>query len=218
MITKAVCCFLCAVGCAGFAAAADEPVPDLSGVWESEAWSTEAWAEEPPYTAAGRAAQETWAADPAADPSLRCLVPLGRIISAPLPHEIIQEEDRITILYEYEHQVRRVFMDGRDHPDDAYPTLMGHSIGWWEGDTLVVDTVDVEAGLFRPQGIPYTQDLHMVERFTLLDGGTRMQGEIEIRDPEYYREPWSVTKTYRRTDEELKDYECIVREHLTPAP
>ncbi|MDX1562029.1 MAG: hypothetical protein R3305_03845, partial [Gammaproteobacteria bacterium] len=173
--------------------------PDFSGVWESEAWSTEGWPLEPPFTAAGRAAQQDWEANPDDDPSLRCYIPLGRIISAPMPHEVLQQEDRMTFLYEYEHQVRRVFMDGRGHPD-SYPTLMGHSIGHWDGDTLVVETVGMEPGLFRPQGFPYTGDLKLTERYTLTDGGARMIAEFIIDDPEYYAETWSVRKSYRRTD------------------
>jgi hypothetical protein len=152
------------------------------------------------------------------DPSNRCLVPLGRIVSAPFPHEIIQQDDRVTILYEYEHQVRRIYTDGRGHPEDAYPTLMGHSIGSWEGETLVVETVGVEdGGLFRPQGLPYTQALRLSERYSLVDGGTRMIAVLTIEDPNYYREPWTVRKRYRRYEGEIKDYECIVRDHMPGA-
>lgn len=189
--------------------------PDVSGIWESEAWSTEGWPTEPPFNARGREAQERWAANPEDDPSLRCYIPLGRIVSAPMPHEVLQQEDRITFLYEYEHQVRRVWMDGRDHPD-SYPTLMGHTIGHWDGDTLVLETTGVEPGLFRPQGFPYTENLKLTERYTLVDNGERMIGELIIDDPTYYAEPWSVRKRYRRTDAEIKDYECIVREHIAP--
>ena len=198
----------------GYSAADDAEARDFSGVWESEVWSTEGWPLDPPFTAKGQAAQDAWAAAPDNDPSLRCLIPLGRIISAPFPHEIIQQDDRVTLLYEYEHQVRRLFLDGRDHPDDAYPTLMGHTVARWEGDTLVAETVAVEAGLFRPQGLPYTEGLRLTERFTLIDDGARMIEAITIDDPEYYREPWQVNKRYRRSDGEIKDYECIVRDHL----
>jgi hypothetical protein len=197
---------------------ATEAAPDLSGVWDSEAWATEGWSVEPPFTEAGRAAQAAWAAAPDDDPSHRCLIPLGRIISGPFPHEFIQQEDRITIIYEYEHQVRRVFMDGRPHPEDWFPTPIGHSIGWWEGNTLVVDTVGVEdGGLFRPQGFPYTADLHLVERYTLEDGGARLTAEIRIEDSSYYREPWIVKKRYRRLEDDIQYYECIVRPHLLPS-
>ena len=197
-------------------AVADETRPSLAGAWESEAWSTEGWPLDPPYTDAGRAAQEAWAAAPENDPSQRCIIPLGRIISAPMPHEIIQEPQRIVMLYEYEHQVRRVYLDGRGHPPDAYATLMGHSTGHWDGDTLVVDTVDMEPGYFRPQGLPYSGRLRLVERYGLLDGGERMQAELVIDDPEYYEEPWTVVKRYRRLAGEIMDYECIVRPHVAP--
>lgn len=208
--------FACAALCFFSTVPADaDDRPDFSGVWESEAWSTEGWPTEPPFNDAGRAAQERWAAHPENDPSLSCYIPLGRIISAPMPHEVLQQEDRITFLYEYEHQIRRVFMDGRGHPD-TYPTLMGHTTGSWDGDTLVLDTVGVEPGLFRPQGFPYTDNLRLVERYTLVDDGERMIAEFIIDDPSYYSEPWTVRKRYRRTDTEIKDYECIVREHLAP--
>jgi hypothetical protein len=199
------------------ASIADEEEPNFAGVWESEVWSTEGWPTDPPFTAAGRAAQQAWATAPDEDPSLRCLIPLGRILSAPMPHEIISHDGRFTILYEYEHQVRRVWMDGRSHPEDAYPTLMGHTIGRWDDATLVLETVGVEAGLFRPQGLPYTEDLRLTERFTIVDNGTRMISDITIDDPVYYSKPWSVRKRYRRATTEIKDYECIVRDHLPAA-
>ena len=202
----------------GLHVSAIEAAPDLSGAWEPEDWATEGWPTEPPFNDAGRAAQDAWAAAPENDPAHRCLIALGRIISGPFPHEIIQEEDRITFIYEYEHQVRRIFMDGRPHPENAFPTVIGHSIGRWDGDTLVVDTVGVEdSGLFRPQGFPYTSDLHLVERYTLEENGNRLVVEIVIDDPNYYREPWTVNKRYRRSEEDIQYYECIVRPHLLPS-
>lgn len=188
-------------------------LPDFSGVWTPQAWSTDEWPLEPPYSEAGREAQARWAAKPEDDPSYRCVIPLGRIISAPLPFEILQQEGRLTLLYEYDHQVRRVFLDGRGHPD-SYPTLMGHSIGRFEGDTLVVETANLEPGLLRPQGMPYSGELRLTERMTLLEDGDVMRVDVEIDDPTYYAEAWSVTKYYGRADEEIKDYECFIREHL----
>lgn len=195
-------------------ALADErALPDFSGAWAPQAWSTDEWPLEPPFNDAGRDAQAQWAANPDDDPAYRCVIPLGRIISAPLPFEILQQEGRITLLYEYDHQVRRVFLDGRGHPD-SYPTLMGHSIGRFEGDTLVVETANLEPGLLRPQGMPYSGDLRLTERLTMLDDGDVLRVDVEIDDPRYYREPWGVTKYFGRTDEEIKDYECFIREHL----
>jgi hypothetical protein len=198
------------------ASAARSEVHSLSGVWGPAAWSTDEWPLEPPFNDAGRAAQEEWAANRDDDPSYRCIIPLGRIISAPLPFEILQQDDRVTLLYEYDHQVRRVFLDGRGHPD-SYPTLMGHSIGRLEGDTLVIETANLEPGLLRPQGMPYSGETRLTERVTLLEDGERLQVDIVIDDPTYYRESWGVTKYYDRVDDEIKDYECFIREHLPPA-
>ena len=175
--------------------------------------ATAPWPTEPPYTEAGRAAQDYWAAHPEEDPVQICVFQLWRIASAPLPHEIIQQDDVIYILYEYEHQVRRIFLDGRGHPEDEYPTLMGHSIGWWDGDTLVIETTNVEDGYLRPQGYPHTTSAVFTERHTLLDDGRRRL-EITIDEPEYYREPWTVTLNWVRFDDDIRDYECIVRPHV----
>ena len=213
--------FLALIGLLAFVAAASTnlslaaDLPDFSGAWNSETWSTVGWPTDPPYTPVGRSAQRVYEADPRDDPSKDCIPPaLVHQISAPFPYEIIQQEHRVTFLYENFHQVRRVWLDGRDHPEDTYPTLMGHSIGWWEGDTLVVDTRNVEAGYMRPQGLPHTTSLHVIERYTLLDGGERKQLEITIDDPEYYREPWSVTKTYVPFNEDILDYVCVPRLHV----
>ncbi len=150
-----------------------ETVADFSGVWAADKWATEPWPVLPPYTDAGRAAQGAWDDDPLQDPTHLCVFHLVRIVSAPFPHEIIQQEDRITMLYEYQHQVRRVFLDGRDHPEDSWPTLMGHSVGRIEGDTLIIDTRGVEAGYLRPQGLPHTENLHIIEKHTLLGDGKK---------------------------------------------
>ncbi len=194
--------------------AAEGDVPDFSGAWALEGSATEPWPAEPPYTAAGRAAQESWAANPGDDPAHLCIFHLWRIASAPLPHEIIQQEDRITILHEYQHQVRRIFMDGRGHPEDEYPTLMGHSVGRWDGEALVIETTLVEDGLLRPQGYPHTSSAVFTERQTIIDDGQRRRHEVTIDDPEYYREPWTVTLHWQRTDDVIRDYDCVVRPHL----
>lgn len=195
---------------------ADETRPDFSGVWQMDAWSADVWPTEPPYTPAGRAAQDALLADPESDPAHMCIFQIGRIISAPMPHEVFQEDHRITIIYENEHQIRWVWMDGRKHPEPGMLTLMGHSIGWWEGNTLVIDTTGIEAGYLRPQGYPHTDKLHIIERHTPLEGGNKKRIEITIDDPDYYREPWTVNMVVSRIDGEIMDYNCRVREHLPP--
>ncbi len=191
--------------------------PDFSGVWFLDGWSTDVWPAELPYTDKGKEAQRVWAEAPENDPTHQCVFQLVRITSAPFPHELIQQDERVTILYENEHQVRRVFMDGRSHPDDSYPTLMGHSTGFWEGDSLVIDTVGVEAGYLRPQGYPHSDQIHVIEKRTLLEDGAKKRMEMTIIDSEYFYEPINLVYTYSRSQEDIQEYECEVREHL-PAP
>ena len=90
------------------------------------------------------------------------------------PFEIIQQPDRITLLNELEMQVRRIYMDGRGHPDDFPHTRGGHSIAHWEGDTLVVDTALLKA--WPIEMWPHTDDAHIVERISL-----KHRDEVEIR-------------------------------------
>ena len=85
---------------------------------------------------------------------------------------------------------RVIFMDGRDHPEDLTPTYYGHSVGGWEGDTLVVDTVGFNERMWIDrEGVPFTEQLHLVERFTRISFDQLLY-EIRIEDPTAYTEPW----------------------------
>ena len=185
-------------------------------MWYNDRGSTGNWpsTDEVPITAEGQATVDNWNQDE--DPILGCVIALGRIVSAPFPMEILLNEDRATILYEYDHEVRRVYLDGRSHPNDLYPTLMGHSIGHWEDDTLVVETVGLEGSYFRPSGgLPYSGATQITERYSSLDDGRRLQIELTVNDPTYYQAPWSVTWTYS-PGADILEYRCLVREHLQP--
>jgi hypothetical protein len=93
--------------------------------------------------------------------------------------QMIQEADRITILYVYDHHVRRVRLNAQ-HPAQATPSWFGDSVGHYEGDTLVVDTVGVKIGPFAMvdwYGTPHTAALHVVERYRLIDDEAARQAE-----------------------------------------
>ena len=95
--------------------------------------------EEIAFTPAGRAELERFRTG--IDPAFRCVMPgVPRGLIDPYPIEIIQQEHQVVILYEYFHQVRRIFMDGREAPEYWPPSLGGYSTGHWEGETLVVRT------------------------------------------------------------------------------
>lgn len=200
-----------AFAAAKFAVIADAQTPDLSGVWDQGRGNWPVY--DAPYTPAGRAAQDGWRQEN--DPVLLCAIHLGRIVSAPLPVEIVQNDERLLFIYEYDHQVRRIWTDGRGHPEGEPPSLMGHSIGWWEGSTLVVETTGLQGGYARPEGQPYTGNATITERHTPAEDGTVLHVEITIDDPEYYEEPLLVTREMRRApDLEIAEYNCTVRPHL----
>jgi hypothetical protein len=89
------------------------------------------------------------------------------------------------------HSFKIIYMDGREHPKDLEPSYFGHSVGHWEGETLVVDTVGFNERFWmdRP-GTPHTEQLHLIERYTRTDYVT-MKYEITVDDPGAYTKPWT---------------------------
>jgi hypothetical protein len=149
------------------------------------------------------------------DPEGYCLPPGGpRMMATPYPAEIIQlpEQKRIIMIFEgATHIWREIFMDGRPHPDgDALnPTYLGHSVGRWEGDTLVVDVVGFnEATWLDYFGHPHTEALHVVERYSRPSKGM-LHYEALIDDPGAYTRPFSVAWDIPwRANGELAEYIC----------
>jgi len=185
--------------------------PDITGIWSQTRgdWPVD----DTPYTAAGRAVQDAW--NPDEDPVLNCIVHFGRVISAPYPVEILQNGGQIAFLYENAHQVRRIFMDGRGHPENEPTTVIGHSIGHWEGSTLVGDTAGINAGYLRPEGLPHTSDISVTGRYTPVGDGNTMEVKLTIDDSAYYRESFVVTREMGRSpDNEILEYNCVVRDYL----
>jgi len=147
------------------------------------------------------------------DPNLYCL-PQGVPRMSPYPWRIVQtpthaDETHIFILFEGNiHSYRQIFMDGRPHPEDPDPTWFGHSVGRWEGDTLVVDTVGYNDQFwFSFEGHPHSTELHTIERFTRTDMNT-LQWDITIEDPVAYEKPFTVTSQARLIEGEILEYIC----------
>jgi len=104
--------------------------------------------------------------------------------------ELRQFPDAVLLLFGHDHAVRRVYMDGRGHPANLKTTWMGHSIGHYEGDTLVVDTVGInDKAWIDAQGHPHTDALRLTERFRRVDPQT-MEIEMTFDDPKAYAKPW----------------------------
>jgi hypothetical protein len=105
---------------------------------------------------------------------------------------------------------RQIFMDGRKHPEDPIPTWWGHSIGWWEGDTLVIDTVGYNDKFwFDSRGTPHTEQLHTIERWTRINYGTLIN-ELTIDDPGAFSRPVHLRFTARALPpgQELMEFIC----------
>ena len=140
------------------------------------------------------------------------------------PTQLVQTPDKVTILYAYDHQVRRVRMN-QTHPAHVTPTWYGDSVGHYEGDTLVVDTVGMKVGKYSMvdwYGTPHTEALHVVERYRLLDPGAAKEGfdrdakqdnvadgmrnansrgkylqlQFTVEDKNVFTTPWTATMTY----------------------
>ena len=107
------------------------------------------------------------------------------------------------------HTFRTIYMDGRKHPDNFTPTYYGHSIGWWEGDTLVVDTVGFNERFWIDRGqLPHTNRLHLIEKYTRTALET-MRYELTIDDPGAYTAPFTGVSNLRwQADTELFEYIC----------
>jgi hypothetical protein len=107
------------------------------------------------------------------------------------------------------HTYRTIYLDGRTHPANLVPSFYGHSIGWWEGDTLVVDTTGFNESFWMDRrGLPHTEKLRTLERFTRTDSNT-IRYEVTVDDPDTYTAPWtSEFKLGWEAGTELFEYVC----------
>jgi hypothetical protein len=180
--------------------------PDLTGVWLT---SEDPYPEDPkPLPWAAKVAEEraaTWFVD---DPMLQCLPG-----SPPAPGgssfmtRFVQRPEMLVILLEDVVGFRQVFLDGRDHPEDPEPTWTGHSIGRWDGDTLVIDTIG-----YNDRGwtnvFPRTEAMRMTERYSRPEYG-KLKLAVTYEDPGVFEEPWTLNMTWDLApQEELMEYVC----------
>jgi hypothetical protein len=130
------------------------------------------------------------------------------MMQAMFPMEVLETPGQITIIQEAYNQVRRIYFDGElPAPEDAEPLFAGHSIGHWEGDTLIVDTVGIKDYVeFR--NVPHSASMRIRERIRLVSDDY-LVNEVTITDPEYLTEPWVWTWGYQRWPEyRIQEYVC----------
>ena len=204
--------------------------PDLDGVWVPDVkdQGRQETANVPPWKPAIVPQIERLAAEEKA----------GRpflVLSHCLPHgmpswmlishnafEWLTTPGRITMLGEVDgNRMRRIYTDGRAHPEDPDLTLHGHSIGHWEGDVLVVDTTGIAPQAYiaisEAVGVPNDGDMHIVERFHL-EKPNVLDDELEITAPKVLTAIWKTTRIFRRYPDrhyEIIEGECV-QEDLVP--
>jgi len=129
---------------------------------------------------------------------------------AQYPIEFLFTPGRVTMLFEAWMQVRRVFTDGRGHPDELEASLYGHSTGRWEGVALVIDTVGLKPGALISPGMGHSDKERITERIQLSPADPDLLlDELTITDPEALERPWTATYRYRRhRDWELLEFAC----------
>jgi hypothetical protein len=140
--------------------------------------------------------------------SLTCKPP-GLIYSmqGPFPIEVFEGRDMIVVKLEYFDLVRVIFMNESEHPGDWPHSQTGHSIGRWDGDTLVVDTVSLQSGTLFNNGVDYTGDVHLIERMRLADDDTLVITQ-QFEDPGSFNGTAARVLSFTRGDDHVYPYDC----------
>ena len=202
--------------------------PDLSGTWEAMSpkylrnLTADMKPEDIPYQPWAKALVESRAGGAHAreESDANCLPPgVPKIAAAPPPWKIIQTRSQLAILHEAFNLWRQVFLDGREFGADLNPAWLGHSIGRWDGDTLIVDTKGFNGKTWLDQaGNPTTEALHVTERYRRRTIGT-LEMQVTIDDAKAYTRPWMVTEEFRLvTNGELFEFICDNNRDLEQLP
>jgi hypothetical protein len=132
------------------------------------------------------------------DPAFQCFPPgVPRIYLHPFPMQIVETPKELIMIFEYDHNARHIYTDGRQHPKDLTPTYMGHSIGRWDGDTFVIDTVGFNDKTWLDRaGHPHSDQLHVTERLHRI-AADRLQIDFTIEDPVAYAAPFTSSMFFR---------------------
>jgi hypothetical protein len=126
----------------------------------------------------------------------------------PNPLYFLQTPKEVWIVLPSNQQARRVYMDV-PHSENPKPSWYGESVGHYEGDTLVIDTIGLNAkAVLDVYRTPHTEKLHVVERWRMIDGGKMMEATFTVDDPDTFYQPWSGMRRYRRAERESSEMIC----------
>jgi hypothetical protein len=185
--------------------------PDLTGVWYTQRTVDPGKPEPLPWA---DALQKERVAKNVISPGAHCLTRGILAAGALFPYELVLTPKRLVMIFEDDTPSHRtVYLDGRGHPKNLDAKWMGHSIGHWEGDTLVVDTVGFNDETWLDNvGHPHTEMLHVVERLRRADSG-HLEIEYTVEDPGAYSKPWVIKRVADlNTKDEIGEYVCIERD------
>jgi hypothetical protein len=191
---------------------------DLTGVWFGESSGDLSQStlpgQEMILTPYGHERYKT--VDHSKDPNTYCLPPgPARMIMMAHPAMIIQRPDVVAILTESQRTFRIIYTDGRAHAPDVYdyPEWMGSSIGKWEGDTLIVETVAInERSWLDTSGHEHSDKLRLSERFRLIDPDT-LEHIVTYDDPVFFAKPFTTRRTFKRQiGDRILDHSCLENE------
>lgn len=155
--------------------------------------------------------EEALSGTPVFDGKTRCWPPgvPAFHLNPVLPILFLQSPDQVTMVLEDNLNIRRVDIN-RAHPENILPSWNGHSVGHYEGDTLVVDTVSFnDRTMIDNYRTPHTEKLHIVERIRMTNGGNQLEISIYVEDPGAFTMPWSAIRRFRRVpNRELFEVVC----------
>ena len=124
----------------------------------------------------------------------------GFVLYGVQPVFFIQGPKEVVMVWQTDHQVRRVYLADK-HSARVKPSWFGESIGHYEGDTLVVDTIGIDTRTFVDNyETPHTDQLHVIERFHLIDGGNTIEVNVHVEDPGAFTTPWNAVQLYHRSE------------------
>ena len=178
--------------------------PDLSGVWLGNLDPDQTAPDLLPWAA--KEFEARLANNLKDMPAAFCLPTPVQI--TPVLYKFVQTDSLLVQIIEDVPSVRQVFLDGRPHPKDLDPTWAGHSIGHWEGDTLVVETVGFNDLSWLINGAPHTEQMRVIERFRRPDLG-HLNLDVTIEDPGAFKAPWDMHMVWTAAPgEEIGEYVC----------
>jgi hypothetical protein len=184
--------------------------PDLNGVWDIPYTPDMSRGVEGGLPFTPRGADDFKKYDPSAfDYTAHCLpAGLTRLVNTPMPMEIVQTPKKVALMFEGFSSFIVVPTDGRKHTKDPDPNWYGESIGWYEGDTFVMDSVGFnEKTRLDTVGHGHSDQMHVVQKFTRTSP-TTIAFEITVEDPKMYTKPFTNKRTFKLAKGELMEYSC----------